>query len=157
MDFTTVNQEMKTIGMVDVDPDKTLVEKALNLDINYLDNLDDSDLTKYIAALSQYNIFISLTYNKHAVLKSRMSKALDVRVFVFCKNNKVKKSMTKADKLLEACTSDDSIALLFAKLEGVKERLRLLDDTTKHVEGYVNALKKDLMRRRIEFGGFNKS
>ena len=151
-----LTKELDNIGVVDVNPNKTLVEKALNLDVNYLDNLNDAELTKYIAALSQYNIYISLLYNKNAVLKSRMSRALEVRVYVYCKDNKLK-AKTKKDRLLVACMEDDSIAMLAAKLDTIKERLLLLEDLTKNIEQYVNALKKDLIRRRIEFGGYNKS
>jgi hypothetical protein len=154
MDFSQVNVHMRECGLIDISANTSLADEALNMDIRYLDNVNDSMLTKYIAALSQYSMYITLLYNKYMVVKTRLSKALDVRVYIFCKNNKLKG--TKAEKKMEACLQSDAINRLKSELDNVKERLLLLQDTAKYIDSYVNALKKDLSRRRIEFGGYNR-
>jgi hypothetical protein len=154
MDFSQVNVHMRECGLIDISANTSLADEALNMDIRYLDNVNDSMLTKYIAALSQYSMYITLLYNKYMVVKTRLSKALDVRVYIFCKNNKL--NGTKAEKKMEACLQSDAINRLKSELDNVKERLLLLQDTAKYIDSYVNALKKDLSRRRIEFGGYNR-
>jgi len=154
MDFSQVNVHMRECGLIDIVSNNTLADEALNMDIRYLDNIEDKMLTKYIAALSQYSMYITLLYNKYMVVKTKLSKALDVRTYIFCKNNKL--NGTKAEKKIEACIQDDSINKITSELDSVKEKLLLLQDTSKYIDSYVNALKKDLSRRRIEFGGYNK-
>jgi len=154
MDFLQVNTHMKECGLINIVANSTLADEALNMDIRYLDNVNDSMLTKYIAALSQYSMYITLLYNKYMVVKTKLRKALDVRTYIFCKNNNLKG--TKAEKLMEACIQDNSINKLTAELDSIKEKLLLLQDTSKYIDSYVNALKKDLSRRRIEFGGYNR-
>ncbi len=143
------------IGLREVAPNNDILDQALNLDIKYLDNVSDDTLTKYIAVLAQYSIFLQLTYNKNNLLKNRIKRALEVRIYKVVKDLNIKG--TKAEKRIEAAFSDDVIAELQAKLEVVKDKLTLLDGVSSTIDFYTNALKKDLSRRRIEFGGYNNT
>ena len=112
-------------------------------------------LTKYIAVLAQYSIYLQLTYNKNNLLKNRLNRALDVRVYKVVKDLNLKG--TKAEKKIEAAFADDAVAELQAKLDVVREKLILLEGIAGTIDFYTNALKKDLNRRRIEFGGYNNT
>jgi len=141
------------IGLREVAPNNDILDQALNLDIKYLDNVSDDMLTKYIAVLAQYSIFLQLTYNKNNLLKNRIKRSLEVRIYKVVKDFELKG--TKAEKKIEAAFSDNVVAELQAKLDVVKDRLALLDGISSTIDFYTNALKKDLSRRRIEFGGYN--
>lgn len=141
----------KDVGLIDVEPDLSLVNEVLNLDIRNLDNITDVMLSKYIASLCQYNIYLNLTYNKHLILKRRLENRLNIQVYTFCKDNKLS-AKTKKDKLVEACMGSRRIAAIKAELDIVIEKLTFLNDIMKYIDSYVNALKKDFMRRRSELG-----
>ena len=140
------------LGLIDVNPNLSLANEALNLDIRTLDNISDVMLTKYMVSLTQYNVYLQMTYNKYYMLKKKLEQMLEIQIKMYSETNKIKRT-TKKDLKIEACLKDDSIALLSAKLDAVTRKVTLLEGTTKYIDSYVNALKKDLVRRRIEIGG----
>ena len=141
----------REVGIIDVNPDLSLVNEVLNLDIRNLDNVSDVLLSKYIASLCQYNIFLTLSYNKQLILKKRLENRLHIQVYAYCKEHSVK-AKTKKDIIIEVCLANKEIALLKAKLDVVIEKLTFLNDVMKYIDSYVNALKKDFARRRSEIG-----
>ena len=147
-DSTIISKEL---GLVEVDPDLSMVDEALNLDIRQLDSISDVMITKYMASLTQYNIYLQTTYNKYYMLKKKYERVLEIRLKIYADKNKLKKT-TKKDLRIEACINDNDIARISTDLDTAIHKVTVLEGITKYIDSYVNALKKDLVRRRIEIG-----
>lgn len=126
-----------------------IIDKALSFNVRDLDTVQDTDITKMIAGLSQYIIYITLETNKLKIQKVVIERDIEVDVATFVATSGLTKG-TKSEKKMLALGASLELTNKDEKLNRILIELTLLENIDKYIEFYVNALKKELRRRERE-------
>lgn len=150
MDVTSViTSTLDRVGMGKIKPSQSIIDEALSFDIKDLDTIDDSDITKFIVALSQYLIYITLETNKLRIRKVVLDRDIEIDVATFVISTGLNKG-TKAERRFLAIGASKDLEKKSERFQKISTELMLLDNIDKYIEFYSNGLKKELSRRERE-------
>jgi hypothetical protein len=144
-----ISNTLDRVGMGKIKPSQTIIDKALSFNVNELDIIDDTDITKFIVALSQYLIYITLEINKLKIRKAVLDRDIEIDIATFIVSTGLSKG-TKAERKFLAIGASPELEKKSEKLQTISTELMLLDNIDKYIEFYSNGLKKELLRRERE-------
>jgi len=146
---TIITNTLDRVGMGKIKPSQSIIDKALSFNVNELDTIDDSDITKFIVALSQYLIYVTLEINKLKIRKAVLDRDIEIDIATFIVSTGLNKG-TKAERRFLAISASPELKEKSEQFQTVSTELMLLDNIDKYLEFYCNGLKKELLRREKE-------
>jgi len=144
-----INNTLDRVGMGKIKPSQSIIDKALSFNVNELDTIDDSDITKFIVALSQYLIYVILEINKLRIRKAILDRDIEIGIATFIASTGLNKG-TKAERRFLAIGASPELEKKSEQFQVISTELMLLDNIDKYIEVYCNGLKKELSRRDQE-------
>lgn len=135
-----VIQEERKSTSLDKITKPSIVEDVLAFDFSHIDSLSNSDLEKYLGALSQYLIYINKYINEISIAAGAVQRRYD-----YVLNQKIlaikKGGQTVKEKTMEA-ESDPDVLELSRMLEKFQARVAMYKNIPDAIEILVQTIKK---------------
>ena len=133
-----------------VKPNQGLIEEIWNFDVNTLESVEDTRISKYTIALGQWLIYYrSQTNIARAELNKRQSDLEFVLSSVIGPDD-VKKHGTKTAATAYITQTDPTISKMNDSISQLKSDLTRVDGIDKAVSELIAAFKRELSRRENE-------
>ena len=126
---------------------ESLINEVFSLDVKNLDSIDETLLSKYIVALSQYLVFFDFELNKLKVKYSLNKKVFDDALF---KRTSKIKGGTLTEKKRIVLEEHDALKEMDEKVVEIKSQMTLLEGLHDSIENLIFSLKRELTRRGSE-------
>ncbi|HHE64462.1 MAG TPA: hypothetical protein ENL09_00375 [Bacteroidetes bacterium] len=124
--------------------DDNIISEAFTLDIDRLDLLDSSMLSKYITALSQYLIYLTFELNKARAMCKAYKTKLESELLKGLSDVDGKTLKEKRSKIIN--TRSD-LRNLESDITALQTEITVLEGLFNPIELYINALKREQTRR----------
>jgi hypothetical protein len=140
----------EVMSFANIKPNMSLVDEIWAFDVNNLDSLDGTTISKYVIALSQWLIYYKVQVNKARAEKNQLKADLDFLVSAWMTPKLLKEHKTQTAARDYIIRSNAESARMFDSLNKINRDLVKVDGIDKAVTEFISAFKRELTRRDNE-------
>jgi hypothetical protein len=133
-----------------IKPNTSLIEEIWAFDVNNLDKVADTTISKYVVALAQWLVFYKYQVNKIKSSINKLQSDLEFLISAWISKAIIKEYGTKTAARDYLIRSNPESSLMENKLNELKDDLVKMEGIDKAVSELIAAFKRELTRRDNE-------
>jgi len=142
--------DKQLLSFTNVKPSDDLISEIWSFDVKNLESINDSKLSQYVIALSQWLIYYKSQVNETRAQISQLNSDLEFLMATWMTKEILKEYKTQTAAREYLIRGNPESAIMFDKVQALKLDMIKVDGVDKAVTELISAFKRELTRRDNE-------
>jgi len=142
--------DKQLLSFTSVKPSDDLISEIWSFDVKNLESMNDSKLSQYVIALSQWLIYYKSQVNETRAQISQLNSDLEFLMATWMTKEILKEYKTQTAAREYLIRGNPESAIMFDKVQALKLDMIKVDGVDKAVTELISAFKRELTRRDNE-------